>query len=64
MLHPVLLLVDLANRDRESDWVGNARDFCRIHRVTSDDDVHARIKLICPQILAFEFARCDPAGLA
>ncbi len=61
---PVLLVVDFSGRPGESDWVEKSREFCSVHSVTPDRDLHASIKLIGPHVLVFEFANCDPAELA
>lgn len=61
---PVLLVVDFTDRPVESDWIEKAREFCSVHPISPNRDLHASIKLVGPQVLVFEFGHCDPAGLA
>lgn len=62
MGRPMVLLMDSSNAD--SGWVAEAQEFCTLQRVTSEEQLDTRIKLLCPHVLCFEFGDYDPAGLA
>jgi AraC-like DNA-binding protein len=60
---PIVLLVN--SSEVEPGWVAEAQAFCTVHRaMPTDQDIGARIKLLSPHVLCFEFGDYDPVGLA
>jgi AraC-like DNA-binding protein len=66
MGNPVVLLISADSNSSGTDagWIAQTQAFCTIHRVRSTDELHGRIKLLCPHVLCFEFSGYDPAGLS